>query len=562
MTPISEIPKELNSYPSLLAKLLANRGIKTKNEAERFLHPSYEKDLHDPFLFPDMERAVVRIFEAVTAGEKIAVYADYDCDGIPAGVLLFDLFELIGYSNVVIYIPDRHSEGYGLSDTAIRELAEQNVKLIVTVDLGITAVEEVALAKSLDIDVIITDHHIPQENLPKAFALINPKLGGYPEDYLCGSGVAFKLMQAFLFKYSEYFKVSAGAEKWSLDMAGLATLSDMVPLVGENRAIAHFGLLVIQKNRRAGLQALFRELKTDPKTVNEEDLVFSITPRINAASRMGSPMRAFELLSAKTPAFAKDMAKNLSALNDERKSSVLHIMKEVHKELSGREPEGVVVIGNPKWRAGVLGLVASKIVESYNCPAFVWGREGGDEIKGSCRSDGSVSVVALMESLPKEILRTFGGHEGAGGFAVTDDGIHALRGACCASYEILKNEIKENVTGFEADLSLDDVTNQTYEMVSSCAPFGLGNPKPVFRFENVVFEKVAQFGKEQNHLEGVLRSDSGKRVRAISFFSTGDSFSAPILAGEKLTLFASLEKSYFAGRIELRLRIVDVANVN
>lgn len=558
MTPVSQIPEELGGYHPLLAKLLANRGLNTKEEAEKFLNPSYERDVYDPFLLPEMESAVVRIFQAVEAKEKIAIYADYDCDGIPGAVVLSDLFSLIKYQNTTVYIPDRHLEGYGLNEDAIKELHSEGVTLIITVDLGITAVEEVAIAKTLGIDTIVTDHHIPLENIPKAYALINPKIGNYPDPMLCGAGVAFKLVQAFLKKYGEYFSVSNGMEKWSLDMAGLGTLSDMVPLANENRAIAHFGILVMKKARRSGLAALFRELKLLPENLNEEDITFSITPRVNAASRMGNPITAYELLSSKTPEFAKDKAKELSLLNDERKSSVVHIMKEVHSEISKREPEPIIIIGNPKWRAGVLGLVASKIVEAYNCPAFVWGREGGTEIKGSCRSDGSVSVVSLMESLPREILRTFGGHEGAGGFSVTDDGIHSLRGACIEIYEKIKTEAKEKSSYFEEDLSLDDVNNKTCEIISACAPYGLGNPKPIFRFQNVVFENVASFGKEKNHLECVMKSPNGRRIRAISFFSNGDSFSSPVLSGEPCTLLASIEKSYFGGRTEIRLRIADV----
>jgi single-stranded-DNA-specific exonuclease len=231
----------MQKYGELLAKLLEKRGISDPLQADIFLNPDYARDMHDPFLMRDMERSCVRLFEAVEAGEKIIIYADYDCDGIPGAVILNDLFKLLNYKNYEIYIPQRNSEGYGLNIEAINKFSDEGVKLLITVDLGITAVAEVAQAEVDDIDVIITDHHIPQEVLPRAFAILNPKVDDYPEKMLCGAGVAFKLAQGFIKKYGEYYKIKNGAEKWMLDMAGLATLSDMVPLTGEKGAIAYFG---------------------------------------------------------------------------------------------------------------------------------------------------------------------------------------------------------------------------------------------------------------------------------------------------------------------------------
>ncbi len=239
----------MQKYSELLRTLLEKRGVKTEEDAEIFLNPSYERDFHDPFLMRDMEKACVRLYEAIENNEKIIIYADYDCDGIPGAVILSDLLKLLNYKNYEIYIPQRNSEGYGLNLEAIKIFAAAKVKLLITIDLGITAVAEVAQAEVDGIDVIITDHHLPQEVLPRAYAILNPKVddpakdgASYPEKMLCGSGVMFKFVQGFLKKYAEYFKIKDGAEKWMLDMAGLATLSDMVPLLGENRAIAAFGM--------------------------------------------------------------------------------------------------------------------------------------------------------------------------------------------------------------------------------------------------------------------------------------------------------------------------------
>src|SRR3990167_4813232 len=258
----------MQKYGELLRTLLERRGITDEAQADIFLNPDYKRDLHDPFKMRDMERACVRLFEAVDAGEKIIIYADYDCDGIPGAVILSDLFKKINYINYEVYIPQRDSEGYGLNLDAIKSFADKDVKLIITIDLGITAVAEVAQAEVDGIDIIITDHHIPPEILPRAYAILNPKTDNYPEKMLCGAGVVFKFVQGFIKKYGEYFKIKNGAEKWMLDMAGLATLSDMVPLTGENRALAHFGMKVLRKSRRPGLQKLFAKMNIDQRHVS------------------------------------------------------------------------------------------------------------------------------------------------------------------------------------------------------------------------------------------------------------------------------------------------------
>ncbi|MDO8660156.1 MAG: DHH family phosphoesterase, partial [Candidatus Parcubacteria bacterium] len=326
----------------LLDILLEKRGI-LPEQKDTFLNPDYERDMHDPFLMRDMERACVRLFTAIENNEKIIIYADYDCDGIPGAVIMQDLLKLVNYKNYEVYIPQRNSEGYGLNMEAIEQFAKANVKLLITIDLGITAIAEVAQAEVDGIDVIITDHHLAKQKdnflgsseggqpdqlenhlfaLPKAYAILNPKVDDYPEKMLCGAGVVFKFAQGFLKKYGEYFKVRSGAEKWMLDMAGLATLSDMVPLVGENRVIAYYGMKVLRKSPRPGLQKLLAQMKIEQKFLSEDDIGFMITPRLNAASRMDDPMRAFELLSTDDVVQAGILASHLTKINDERKTIV------------------------------------------------------------------------------------------------------------------------------------------------------------------------------------------------------------------------------------------------
>ena len=553
----------MQKYGELLRTLLERRGITDEAQADIFLNPDYKRDLHDPFKMRDMERACVRLFEAIDAGEKIVIYADYDCDGIPGAVILSDLFKKINYINYEVYIPQRNSEGYGLNLEAIKQFAESSVKLIITIDLGITAVAEVAQAEVDGIDIIITDHHIPPEILPRAYAILNPKTDNYPEKMLCGAGVVFKLAQGFLKKYGEYFKIKDGAEKWMLDMAGLATLSDMVPLVGENRALACFGMKVLRRSPRPGLQKLLAKMNIEQKYLTEDDVGFMVTPRLNAASRMDDPMRAYELLATFDEGEGGALADHLSKINDERKDIVKGIMREVNKKFASsplREMREVIVIGNPVWRVGVLGLVAGKISDEYQKPVFVWGKDENDTIRGSCRSDGSVSVVELMTATRESFL-DFGGHELAGGFTVLGDKIHFLEESLALSYTKTKRMIdksKEAEADLVGDLGLVNMKN--WREIEKLAPFGLANPKPVFHFENVKIEKIKKFGKNGSgeHLEIIFSDVDNNKAKAISFFSGHDSFQTTLAEGLSVNLLATFDLSRFRGREELRLRVIDI----
>lgn len=552
----------------LLDLLLLNRGISIEDR-DHFLNPSFDEHLYDPFLMKDMEKTCVRIFEAIDRKEKILVYSDYDCDGIPASVIIYDFFNKIGYTNFSIYIPDRHDEGYGLHLDAIDQFIKDEVNLLITFDLGITANEEVLKAQTAGIDVIITDHHLPrqgkaglpQDELPRAYAILNPKQEGcdYPDKMLCGAGVAFKLIQALIFKYGEYWKINKGWEKWLLDMVGVATLSDQVPLLDENRVFAFYGLKVLRKGRRPGLVEIFRKAGVEITKLNEEDITFTLAPRINAASRMADPILAFEMLSATDPVIAKASALNLSKINDERKVLVAHMMKEVKKVLSKRENKKVIVIGNPAWRIGVLGIIASKIVDEYKRPVFVWGSDGSDALKGSCRSYGNINLVEIMSSLPERSLMGFGGHKGAGGFSVSHEEIHLLEERILKVYGE-DREIEDDQKNNEVDaiINIDDVNILNYNVIEKLAPYGIGNPKPKFLFKELQIFAIKEFGKEKNHLELIFKNSKGHPIKAISFFKTRESFSHTLSVGEKINLIATFEKSTFGGRVELRLRIIDI----
>jgi len=551
----------MKKYSELFQALLKRIEITNEKEAEVFLNPDYQRDFHDPFKMRDMERACVRIFEAIEAGEKIMIYADYDADGIPGAVILHDLFKKINFNNFQIYIPQRNSEGYGLNMEAIEKFANDGIKLLVTVDLGITAVAEVAQAEALGIDVIIVDHHLSSGSLPRAYAILNPKIDDYPEKMLCAAGVVFKLIQGFIKKYGEFYKIKNGWEKWMLDIAGLATLSDMVPLLGENRAMAYFGMKVLRKSPRPGLQKILAKLNISQKYLTEDDIGFMVTPRLNAASRMDDPMRAYELLATTDEREAGALVNHLSKINDDRKLMVAGIMREVNKIFERREIKEIIVVGNPTWRIGVLGLVAGKIADQYDKPVFVWGRDENNLIKGSCRSPGLISVVGLMNEAREHFVE-FGGHELAGGFTVLEEKIHFLEEALLGFYHKLKQKEKKDLEQIIQAPDLSFVNIKNYREIEKLAPFGVDNPKPIFLFSNVEIQNIKKFGKNgsREHLEISFIDSTKKEKKAISFFSGHDSFDTKLEEGKRVNLSASFDLSRFRGREELRLRIVEISS--
>ena len=565
-----EIPdsarENLESYPEILRRLLFYRGIKNSDDAEKFLNPDYVRGIHDPFLMKDMDKAVERILKAIDGNEKIIIYSDYDADGIPGAVVLHDFFKKIGFNNFENYIPHRHREGFGLNMEAVEEFGKSGAKLLITIDCGIADVKEVEKLNEFGIDVIITDHHELGEKIPPAYAILNSKQTEcfYPEKMLCGAGVVFKLVQALISKKNIDWQLKEGAEKWFLDMVGLATLSDMVPLTGENRVFAYYGLKVLRKSPRVGLMKLLRKVKVEQKNITEDDIGFTITPRINAASRMDAPMDAFRLLATSDETLADELSSHLNKINDERKGLVASMVKEMKHIISSRadgaEKKEAIVMGNPKWKPSLLGLAANTLMQENFCPVFIWGREGENILKGSCRSPGNVSLINLMKSLPKGILRDYGGHSMSGGFSVSHEKIHLLEEEIISALKKIKIESGEFSQEIFIDkkLFVDDVNWETYNILEKLAPFGAGNPKPLFLFEKIEIASVKNFGKEKNHLEISFRKEDGKNISAIGFFMKGDEWGIELKEGEKINLVASMEKSMFRGFSELRLRIVDV----
>ncbi len=548
-----EVRKELEEYDDFIAHLLYHRGIKTAEEAKVFLEPDYERDLHDPFLMTGMDVAVDRILKAIKEDEKIVVWSDYDTDGIPGGVLMHDLFQKIG-ANFENYIPHRHNEGYGLNIPGIEKLAEEGAKLLITVDSGITDVEQVKRANELGLEVIVTDHHLPQEELPPAITILNPKLEGqtYPFKDLCGCGVAFKLAQGILAKGD--FDIPKGWEKWLLDMVGIATVSDMVSLTGENRALAYFGLVVLRRSPRPGLQQLLKKIRVDQRSITEDDIGFMIGPRINAASRMGEPMQAFEMLTTKDVALGAQHAADLERINATRKTAVATITKEIKKKISVRGVESpVIVMGNPNWRPSLLGLVANSVAEEYERPVFLWGREGNNLIKGSCRTGADVNLVELMTH-STDVFAGFGGHSAAGGFSVHEEAIYTIEEKLSDAFSKLPSEkIQKNIDA-DLELQLDAVDKGLLARLSKLAPFGMDNEKPQFLFKDVVPQDVVWFGKGKEHVKAVFQTGFGT-LEAIAFFAKRDlgKDAKKLKAGEEISFLGSVEKDAWKHAPRLRI---------
>jgi single-stranded-DNA-specific exonuclease len=516
----------------------------------------------------DMRKAAERFAAAIQNGEKIAVWSDYDCDGIPGGVLLHDFLAKAG-ANFENYIPHRHEEGYGMNVGGIEKLAKNGVRLVVTVDSGITDVEPVARANELGMNVIITDHHLPGEKLPDAFAVVNPNARAdetYPFHGLCGSGVAWKLVCATLASAPTLRKrVPIGWEKWLLDMVGLATIADMVPLTDENRVLATYGLKVMRKSPRIGLQKLCRAVRVDQRAITEDDVGFMIAPRVNAASRMGDARDAFRLFTTTDENEADDLSKKMEKANRQRKAEAGAITRAVHTRLKERgEVRSVIALGDPDWRPALLGLVANTIADEYERPVFLWGREGNMRLKGSVRSGGATHILELMRGAEKAFVE-FGGHAAAGGFTVQDTEVFFLEDRLVEAHERILNgatTIDDLAIRADAHVLPEEATSAFLLKVERLAPFGQQNAKPVFLLREVMVREISRFGKGKEHLKLKIHSvdGAGCDIDAVTFFVKVPlaRIAETLTAGGRVNLLAHLERDTFSRGNPVRLRLLDI----
>ncbi|MFM2414904.1 MAG: single-stranded-DNA-specific exonuclease, single-stranded-DNA-specific exonuclease [Candidatus Parcubacteria bacterium] len=537
--------------------ILKKRGF-DGDALDAFLKPDFIRDTHSPQLFVDMDKAVERTMKAIAAGEKIAVYADFDADGIPGAVVMHDVFRLLGYDNFIAYIPDRDNEGFGFHKHAVDALASDGVSLIITIDVGAASVETIAYAQARGVDVIVTDHHEYDKLRINAFACVHPRHGGYPFEHLCGAAVAYKFACA-LFATAQAQNIGdaqkhhAEATKWMLDMVAIATIADMVPLLGENRTLARFGIQVLQKSRRPGMRALCAVGKLRQPMLTEEDIGFSIAPRVNAASRMSSPRIAYDLFTTTQADEAERLARELDALNTKRKATTSALTKNLRKRIEAlpKLPD-VIVLGSYEYKPALLGSVATTLVARYDRPVCLWGREQTGAIKGSARTNGTTSVLTLFTHAGS-ILTHAGGHDNAGGFAVDEAQLHQLDDTFQHAYMQCATPKQERVDlcGI-LPVSLSEVGMTLVKELDQLRPFGEGNPKPRFQITGTL-SSIAAFGKEGAHTELMLTNTSGVRVRAYRFFVTPDELPAHVRVNTTISLCGTPERNAFMPqRVEFR----------
>lgn len=495
-------------------QLLKSRKI---NDRDSFLHPKYQS-FGDVFLLPDMEKAVKRIKEASLKKQKIVIYGDYDIDGLSASCVLYNAFEAFGFKDVEVYIPNRFIEGYGLTIGSVDRIKEMQADLIVTVDTGSLSHKEVDHANSLGIDVIITDHHSVVDQHPKAIAVINPKRKdhSYPYRDFAGVGVAFKLVQALM---TELKGLDNGQEKWLLDFVALGTVCDIVPLSGENRMLVSYGLKVLKVSKREGIKALIASSGIDLSNINTFDIGFKIGPRLNATGRLKTARLALDILLTKDLRSALDMAEELNNLNNERKLIQEKILKQAEIEAEKQSDLKVLVVSQTGWNHGVIGIVASKLVEEFKKPTYILEEMAGGLSKGSARSYGDFSVGEGIKYASR-VIEKGGGHKLAAGVTLKTDNIPNFRNLVNEYYETLKLKDQEKYLVKQADLvleSLEGIDLELLNLISDLEPFGNENSEPVFEIRSLRILKKYLMGKDKNHVRYLLQDKKGNRISAVKF---------------------------------------------
>lgn len=498
LIPSGEPMHERLGISSVVTDILEQRGVTTEEQVVEFLRPSL-LDLASPFAFRKMALAVERLDRARRAEEKVLIYGDYDVDGVTSTTILFKVLTDLGFK-AVAYIPNRMDEGYGLHNEALLKASQADVKVVITVDCGITAVEEVEYAKSLGIDIILTDHHEPPESLPKAYAIINPKVdgSGYPFRDLAGVGVAFKLAQALLETFDNG-ETGAYSQMEILDLVALGTIADIVPLVGENRVIVSYGLKQMEKTIHLGLRSLLEECGLENKPLKAGQIGFMVAPRINAAGRMDSARAGLELLLTGNMERAKELAQLLSRENALRQETEKEILAEAVALLEKEPLPRVIVLSAPSWHHGVIGIVASRLVERYYRPVFLLA-EDGEEAKGSARGISGYHVLNELRE-QADLMEKFGGHSQAAGFSLKRENISRLREGLNASAESLSEEVFRERVHVDKLVPLEVLDASLMRELEHLAPFGFGNPNPVLAGIGLPLYQVNTVGKDHTHLK-------------------------------------------------------------
>lgn len=540
------------TLPKPLAVILAQRGIDTFENARNFFRPTLES-LHNPYLMKDMDKAVERIIKAIQSEENILVYGDYDVDGTTAVAMMYDFLKSI-YPNVSYYIPDRYAEGYGISTQGIDYADDNEVSLIVALDCGIRAIEKVDYANEKNIDFIICDHHLPGEILPNAVAVLDPKREDcdYPFKELSGCGVGFKLIQAL----AEKLNLEKEIVFEYLDLAVVSIAADIVPIIDENRTLAHFGLEKLRNSPRIGLASLTGEEQL--KRADISSIVFSIAPKINATGRLEHASQSVELLISKNPEKIKEFASQISTLNDARKEKDGNITIEAIAQIkSNKEEENFsTVVYNPLWHKGVLGIVASRLTDTFYRPTLVLTDGANDEITGSARSVRDFDLYEIIDGC-SDLLTKYGGHKFAAGFSLKKENFHTFKNRF---EELVKHKIKPSQRTpsleIDAEIQFSDIDDRFRRILKQFAPFGPENMTPLFLTKKLIGGNIKEMGKEGEHLRLSLFDEISKiELPAVSF---GMGNLKHDFQYRKFDAVYSIDENYWRGTEYLQLNIRDV----
>lgn len=545
-------------YDELVDQLLFNRGIigdKIDDKIkQRFFEPDFLRDLTDPHEMKNLEKAVLRIQKAEENKEKIGIFADYDADGIPGAALFYKALRKIGI-DCLVYIPDRE-KGYGLSKDGLDYLKENGCTLIVTIDLGIRSLEEAKYARSIGLDLIITDHHLPGDEIPSAEIVINPKQKGdrYPDPNLCGCAVAFKLVQGLGKVFPK--QIDEKFLKWNLDLVAISTISDVVPLTGENRLLAHYGLVVMKKTKNLGLSELIKLIEIKSESLGAYAVGFQIGPRINAPGRIDQASKSFDLLVTEDEIEAKELAKYLNEKNEERQAMMDETEREAIEYIEKNKLENEkIIVAVGKWQKGVIGPTASRLCEKYYRPIILFS-DGGDVLTGSARSVSGVNIVDIFTEASEHILK-FGGHSGAAGITVEKKNWKKfLAGLVSAGEKIDDGDLVKQIK-IDAEVPLSQLSKKLYDKILQFEPFGMGNPRPTFVTEGIEIADHRFVGRDQNHLSAKV-FDENHRYKMIHFSFPYEK--TMIESKKKYDIAYGLGIDEWQGRSELSLNIIDIRN--
>lgn len=562
MSPIwslkSETGSEIasDSVESAIAALLSSRGVVTEEDQARFLEPDYDRDLHDPFLFSSMGRVMDRFRQARDSGERVGLFGDFDADGITSTVLLHEALTKLGIP-VSVYLPDKHSEGHGFSMAAVDFFADAGATLVVTVDCGMTDHESIVAAASRGMDTIVIDHHHVPPILPAAYAFVNPRLPGetYPFRELCGAGISFKVLQAV---FQTFYPEEREQLKWFLDVAAVGTVADVMPLVGENRTIVTYGLVVLSKSKRHGFREMITRGRigtTGGKAPVARDISFQIAPRLNAASRMAHARFAHDLLVEVDPDRAREMADRLESFNAERQKVSAEIAKAVREVALTRADRRFVFAAHEDFHFGVVGLVAGRITNEFRKPTIVL-TKGEEFSRGSLRSIPELNIIEVIEACG-DLLERFGGHAQAAGLTVRNDRLDALDERLeTLAAERMKGENLEPETIVDMRLPYPLLTLDFARRVKRLAPFGEGNPEPIFLLEGVRVHDARPVGSDGRHLKLAISIPGGRVIDAIGF-SLADRIPG-LSFGDVIDILFQLDENEWNGSVNLQLKLVDM----